>query len=256
MLPPSSLPTPGPPLPCLSAPQQPRAQLATSSAKQGAAAAAAAALADGEQRVVFANGDVYEGSIKASKRHGAGRYSRVLKRHLTGYSRWTHWCSRGSRGGLKGDLRVLQGTPGYSRGTRGVLKGRAGARLRERRSSLKASCGIPTKIFPSEIVLTIDIAGTRPRRRRWSMKAIGRTTCGTGAPPLRQDSPTSAPGPAPRLRRDPPHVCAGTRPTSALGPAPHLRRDSPHVCAGLLRRRTDAGVAGLARLDVAFPRGR
>jgi hypothetical protein len=77
MLPPSSQPSPCTPLP-LFAPRHARAQLATSSAKQGAVAAAAA-LADGEQRVVFANGDVYEGSIKASKRHGAGRYSRVLK---------------------------------------------------------------------------------------------------------------------------------------------------------------------------------
>ncbi len=38
--------------------------------------------------------------------------------------------------------------------------------------------------------------------------------------------------PAPHLRRDSLHICAGTRPTSAPGLAPRLRRDSLHICAG------------------------
>ncbi len=44
--------------------------------------------------------------------------------------------------------------------------------------------------------------------------------------------PTFEPGLPPHLRRDCPHICAGTAPTSAPGLPPHLRRDCRHICAG------------------------
>ena len=42
----------------------------------------------------------------------------------------------------------------------------------------------------------------------------------------------SVPERGPHLRRDWPHISAGTGPTSVPGLCPHLRRDWPHICAG------------------------
>ena len=57
--------------------------------------------------------------------------------------------------------------------------------------------------------------------------------------------------PAPHLRRDSAHICAGTRPTSAPGLGPHLHRDSAHICAGTRPTSAPGRVARLIDTDSA-----